>query len=80
MGMETEELFSTSPESILVINSKGLRRLKCPFTVLLVISLEGLEEGEAYQVRLVLPHSYFKIVYMITGHKYQYPYYYFVIL
>ena len=78
--MNTEDLFSTSPESIIIVNRNGLKRLKCPFTVLLIVRLEGLEEGEAYQVRLVLPHSYFKIVYVITGHKYQYPYYCFVIL
>lgn len=78
--MDTEDLFSTSPESLLIVNRNGLKRLKCPFTVLLVVGLEDLEEGEAYEVRLVLPHAHFKIVYVITGHKYHYPYFYFVIL
>jgi hypothetical protein len=78
--METDELFNTSPESILIVNREGLRRLKCPFTVLLIVKLEDLEEGETYQVRLVLPHSYYTIVYVITGRKYHFPYYYFIIL
>jgi hypothetical protein len=74
--IEKDDLFSTSPESILIVNRSGLKRLKCPFTVLLICRLEGLEEGETYQVRLVLPHAHFKIVYVISGQKYQYPYYY----
>lgn len=78
--METEELFNTSPESMLIINRNGLKRMKCPFTVLLVDALEDLEEGQAYEVRLVLPHAHFKIVYVITGYKYHFPYYHFVIL
>jgi hypothetical protein len=78
--MDVDDLFSTSPESIIIISRHGLKRLKCPFTVLLIIRLEDLEEGEVYEVRLVLPHKHFQIVYMITGHKYHYPYYYFVIL
>lgn len=78
--MNRDDLFSTSPESIIVVNRRGLRRLKCPFTVLLMVYLEDLEEGATYEVRLVLPHTHFKIVYVLTGQKYQYPYYYFVIL
>jgi hypothetical protein len=78
--MDTDDLFSTSPESILIVNRKGLKRLKCPFTVLLIMRLEGLEEGVAYEVRLVYPHKHFQIVYMISGYKYHYPYYYFIIV
>lgn len=78
--MEADELFNTSPESILIVNRGGLKRLKCPFSVLLVAHLEDLEEGNTYEVRLVLQHAHFKIVYVITGQKYHFPYYYFVIL
>lgn len=78
--MEAQDLFNTSPESVLIVNRGGLKRLKCPFSVLLVVHLEDLEEGVAYTVRLVLPHAHFRIVYVIEGCKYHYPYYYFVIL
>lgn len=62
-----------SPESILIINSKGvLMRLKCPFRVMYVWLDSLLIAGELYQVHAVALNEDDVMVYIVKGKPYYY--------
>lgn len=70
-----------NPESLLIVTNKGqLKRLRCPFQVLLLIRIDDLVEGEYYIVRLVVPDSRFEMAYIIQGQGSFFPFYAFKIL
>ena len=79
--MGREDIIELSPESILIVKRWGqLKRLQCPFSVLLLVKIDGLKEGEEYIVRLVVPHTTWVMSYIIQGRSEGYPYYCFAIL
>lgn len=62
-----------SPESILIINSKGiLMRLKCPFRVMYIWMDSVLIAGEVYQVHAVALCEDNIMVYIVKGKPYYY--------
>lgn len=79
--MARDYITHINPESILVVTNRGqLKRLRCPFQVLLLIRIDDLTEGEYYIVRLVVPDSRFEMAYIIQGQGSFYPFYAFKIL
>ena len=66
-----------SPESILIIDSKGvLRRLKCPFKVEYTLGDAVLVVGVIYMVQAVAIDEENIMVYFVRGK----PYYYYLFL
>ncbi len=61
------------PESLLVINSLGvLQRLRCPFCVVLICPVNGLDLGAKYQVQSVMQDAKGVLVYFVFGKAYYY--------
>ena len=60
----------TIHNSILVITNYGkLIRLWCPFTVIVLMSIDGLKEGETHQVESVRMGD-IKLLYVIANQPY----------
>lgn len=74
-----EEIKNVNPDSLLVVNEKGvLKRLKCPFKGLLIIAVDNLRLDQIYSIQAVLMDQEMIMVYYIQGTPYYY--YYFAIL
>jgi hypothetical protein len=74
-----EGIANVNPESILIIDKEGaLKRKRCPFKALLIISVANLCLDEIYSVQAVLIDSDNVMVYYVKGLPYHY--YYFAIL
>jgi hypothetical protein len=68
-----------NPDSILVITREGLlKRLKCPFRVVLNESINVLETDVEYNVQAVYLSNENVMLYVIRGNCYYY--FYFIIL